>query len=146
MPDDLSLLAKICVWALIALWLGSFMYAVLVTWERPIFKANLAVVLFVIVVTLIAIPQFATMRHRSDTEVKSNLRALHTACMVYWRDTDPQNDCTVGIASDRYNIVISPEVTITASGNEASFTATASGERRRTWVMNACGKIKLLEQ
>ena len=146
LPDDLSLLGtKICVWALIALWLGSFIYAESVTWKRSKIDAVIAVMTFVIVVALM-IPQFATMRRRGpDPEISSNLKSLHVACTVYWRNTHSQNSCTVETASE-YGYRQSPKLTITASGNEASFTATACGRRRGTWAMDACGKIKLLDQ
>ena len=53
LPDDLSLLGtKICIWAGIALWLGSFIYAVSVTGKRSKSKAVIAVVLFVLLKTL----------------------------------------------------------------------------------------------
>jgi len=84
LPDDLSLRGtKIFVLAWLALWLGSFVYSVLVTWKRSKVGAVNAVLLSGILVAL-AIPQAAPMGPRPDRLVKSNIKAAATAQEAYF--------------------------------------------------------------
>jgi len=124
-------------------WFGSFICALRVTWKLSKIRAVAVVVVpLVIAVGLWAMPPMSPFRRRGpDSEVWSNLRNLHTGCLAYWIDTDPQNDCTVEIAS-RYGTVISPKVFILASGNKETFTATGFHEDSpRTHTIDAHGDL-----
>ena len=138
LPDDLSLLGtKICVWAGIALWLGSFIYAVLVTWKRSKVGAVNAVVLFGIGVVL-TLPQTASMRRRGpDDWVKYSIRNAATAQEAYFVDHDTY---TTNIGSlPGYNQ--SHNVTMSASATKTTFVITGTATKRckpdtGTWSIN----------
>ncbi len=118
LPDDLSLLGtKICVWAGIALWLGSFIYAVLVTWKRSKVGAVNAVVLFGIGVVL-TLPQTASMRRRGpDDWVKYSIRNAATAQESYFVDHETYTSNIDSLKGYGYlqssNVIISAEATAT---------------------------------
>jgi len=139
LPDDLSLLGtKICVWAGIALWLGSFIYAVLVTWKRSKVGAVNAVVLFGIGVVL-TLPQTASMRRRGpDDWVKYSIRNAATAQEAYFVDHDTY---TTNIGSlTGFNQ--SANVTMGASVTENTFIITGTVTKgcepdTGTWSFNS---------
>jgi len=141
LPDDLSLLGtKICVWAGIALWLGSFIYAVLVTWKRSKVGAVNAVVLFGIGVVL-TLPQTASMRRRGpDDWVKYSIRNAATAQESYFVDHETYTSNIDSLKEVGY--VQSDNVYITMKATTNTFVITGIATKRcepdtGTWSINS---------
>ena len=80
------------------------------------------------VLSAIAIPAFAQYKARAlDADAKSHLHNIYLACKGYWTDNGSGNSCTVSIASTAaYGYMQSPDITISASGDELTFSGTAS--------------------
>jgi prepilin-type N-terminal cleavage/methylation domain-containing protein len=79
------------------------------------------------ILAAVAIPQFVQYKERAnDTDSKANLRNLFMACRIYWDDNGGSNNCDLTVASGpAYGFVIPTNVTMSGSGNETSFSATA---------------------
>jgi len=95
----------------------SYFRGPLLWWASKVW-AVLAVVLFVIVVTLIAIPQFATMRRRGpDDWVKTNIRNAARSQESYFVDHETYTSNIDSLKGYGYlqssNVIISAEATAT---------------------------------
>ena len=92
----------------------------------------------------IAIPQFNQYKARAyDTASKADLHNIYLACKAYWSDTGSAQSCSDTEAKGaNYGFAPSPGVTVSASGNETSWSATAKHASSSTTVtMNASGNI-----
>jgi prepilin-type N-terminal cleavage/methylation domain-containing protein len=104
----------------------------------------LTVMAIIGVLTTIAIPAFAQYKARAlDADAKSHLHSLYIACKSYWTDTGSGNDCTLPIiVTTAYGYAQSPDISITLSGNEMTFSATASHvDSANSFTMNSVGNI-----
>ncbi len=96
------------------------------------------------VLAAIAIPKFQQYKSRAlDGEAKSNLHNIYLTCKAYWTDSGSANNCTVPIASaTTYGYMQSTDIDISASGNENTFSSTASNvDSPKTFTMNSVGNI-----
>ncbi len=96
------------------------------------------------VLAAIAIPVFAQYKSRAyDSDVKSHLHNIFLACKSYWVDNGSTPDCNISIASSTaYGYLQTGDITITASGNELTFTASASHDQStNTFTMDSLGAI-----
>ncbi len=106
----------------------------------------LIVIAIIGILAAVAIPQFNEYKKRAyHADVKANLHNVFLACKAYWADNGSTNGCTVAIASSpSYGYQQSPSVTINASNNEASFTASATHQQdtgTKSWSMDETGTI-----
>ena len=104
----------------------------------------LIVIAIIGILAAIAIPQFNQYKARAyDTASKSDLHNIYLACKAYWSDNGSSADCTDELAGGaNYGFAPSPGVTVSASGNETSWSATAKHASSSTTVtMNASGNI-----
>ena len=104
----------------------------------------LIVIAIIGILAAIAIPQFNQYKARAyDTASKADLHNVYLACKAYWSDNGSDQSCTVPEASAaNYGFAPSPSVTVTASGNETGWSATAKhASSSTTFTMNASGNI-----
>ncbi len=147
LPDDLSLLGtKICVWAGIALWLGSFIYAVSVTGKRSKSKAVIAVVLFVIGVGGIAIPRTASMRRPRlyVEEIRSDMKKAAHAQESYFDKNNSFKSCVACTSRDLPGFRNTSKVTLNAEVGRTDFVLVATHEQcgDSQWIYRrSTGKI-----
>jgi prepilin-type N-terminal cleavage/methylation domain-containing protein len=80
------------------------------------------------ILAAIAIPVFAQYKERAyEAEVKSHLHNVYLACKGYWADEGSASNCTVPIInSTAYGYIQTSNITIVVSGEETTFTGTAS--------------------
>jgi len=123
LPDDRLLLGTNSVLAGIALWLGSFIYAVSVTGKRSKSEAVIAVVLFVIGVGL-TIPQTAPMGPRPDRLIKSNIKNAAMAQEAYFVDHKTYTSNIDSLKEVGYHQ--SANVTMGASATTTTFVITGT--------------------
>ena len=104
----------------------------------------LIVIAIIGILAAIAIPQFNQYKARAyDTASKADLHNIYLACKAYWSDNGSDQSCTTSVASGaNYGFAPSPSVTVTASGNETGWSATAKhASSSTTFTMNASGNI-----
>ena len=104
----------------------------------------LIVIAIIGILAAIAIPQFNQYKARAyDTASKADLHNIYLACKAYWSDSGSDQSCSgteAGGAS--YGFAPSPGVTVSASGNETGWSATAlHSSSTTTFTMNASGNI-----
>jgi len=96
------------------------------------------------ILAAIAIPVFAQYKTRAyDSDTKSHLHSVFLACKSYWVDNGSTSDCTLSIASSTsYGYTQTSDITITANGNELTFTADAShAHSANSFTMDSLGTI-----
>ena len=104
----------------------------------------LIVIAIIGILAAIAIPQFNQYKARAyDTASKADLHNIFLACKAYWSDTGSDQSCSETEAGGaNYGFAPSPGVTVSASGNETDWSATAKHASSSTTVtMNASGNI-----
>jgi type IV pilus assembly protein PilA len=104
----------------------------------------LIVIAIIGILAAIAIPQFNQYKARAyDTASKADLHNIYLACKAYWSDTGSDQSCSENEAGGaNYGFAPSPGVTVSASGNETDWSATAKHASSSTTVtMNASGNI-----
>ena len=104
----------------------------------------LIVIAIIGILAAIAIPQFNQYKARAyDTASKADLHNIYLACKAYWSDTGSDQSCSeTEAAGANYGFAPSPGVTVSASGNETGWSATAKHASSSTTVtMNASGNI-----
>ena len=104
----------------------------------------LIVIAIIGILAAIAIPQFNQYKARAyDTASKADLHNIYLACKAYWSDTGSDQGCSETEAGGaNYGFAPSPGVTVSASGNETGWSATAKHASSSTTVtMNASGNI-----
>ena len=104
----------------------------------------LIVIAIIGILAAIAIPQFNQYKARAyDTASKADLHNIYLACKAYWSDTGSDQSCSeTEAAGANYGFAPSPSVTVSASGNETGWSATAKHASSSTTVtMNASGNI-----
>ena len=104
----------------------------------------LIVIAIIGILAAIAIPQFNQYKARAyDTASKADLHNIYLACKAYWSDTGSDQSCsTTEAGGANYGFAPSPGVTVSASGNETDWSATAKHASSSTTVtMNASGNI-----
>ena len=104
----------------------------------------LIVIAIIGILAAIAIPQFNQYKARAyDTASKADLHNIYLACKAYWSDTGSDQSCSETEAGGaNYGFAPSPGVTVSASGNETSWSATAKhASSSTTFTMNASGNI-----
>ena len=104
----------------------------------------LIVIAIIGILAAIAIPQFNQYKARAyDTASKADLHNIYLACKAYWSDTGSDQSCSETEAGEAtYGFAPSPGVTVSASGNETGWSATAKhASSSTTFTMNASGNI-----
>ena len=104
----------------------------------------LIVIAIIGILAAIAIPQFNQYKARAyDTASKADLHNIYLACKAYWSDTGSDQSCSETEAGGaNYGFAPSPGVTVSASGNETGWSATAKhASSETTFTMNANGNI-----
>ena len=104
----------------------------------------LIVIAIIGILAAIAIPQFNQYKARAyDTASKADLHNIYLACKAYWSDTGSDQSCSETEAGGaNYGFAPSPGVTVSASGNETGWSATAKhASSNATFTMNASGNI-----
>ena len=104
----------------------------------------LIVIAIIVILAAIAIPQFNQYKARAyDTASKADLHNIYLACKAYWSDTGSDQSCSETEAGGaNYGFAPSPGVTVSASGNETGWSATAKhASSETTFTMNASGNI-----
>ena len=104
----------------------------------------LIVIAIIGILAAIAIPQFNQYKARAyDTASKADLHNIYLACKAYWSDTGSDQSCSETEAGGaNYGFAPSPGVTVSASGNETGWSATAKhASSSATFTMNASGNI-----
>ena len=104
----------------------------------------LIVIAIIGILAAIAIPQFNQYKARAyDTASKADLHNIFLACKAYWSDTGSDQSCSETEAGGaNYGFAPSPGVTVSASGNETGWSATAKhASSSATFTMNASGNI-----
>jgi len=87
----------------------------------------LIVIAIIGILAAIAIPQFNQYKARAyNSDAKSNLHNLFIACKAYWADVGAGNNCeTSTVTATTYGFIQSPKVSISATGTDWIFAATA---------------------
>ena len=104
----------------------------------------LIVIAIIGILAAIAIPQFNQYKARAyDTASKADLHNIYLACKAYWSDSGSDQGCsTSSVQSANYGFAPSTGVTVSASGDETSWSATANhASSSTTFTMNASGNI-----
>ena len=104
----------------------------------------LIVIAIIGILAAIAIPQFNQYKARAyDTASKADLHNIYLACKAYWSDSGSDQSCSETEAGGaNYGFGPSPGVTVSASGSETGWSATAlHGSSTTTFTMNASGNI-----
>ena len=104
----------------------------------------LIVIAIIGILAAIAIPQFNQYKARAyDTASKADLHNIYLACKAYWSDTGSDQSCSETEAGGaNYGFAPSPGVTVSASGNETGWSATAKhASSSTTFTMNSSGNI-----
>ena len=104
----------------------------------------LIVIAIIGILAAIAIPQFNQYKARAyDTASKADLHNIYLACKAYWSDSGSDQSCSETEAGGaNYGFGPSPGVTVSASGNETGWSATAKhASSSSTFTMNASGNI-----
>ena len=104
----------------------------------------LIVIAIIGILAAIAIPQFNQYKARAyDTASKSDLHNIYLACKAYWSDTGSDQSCSeTEVSGANYGFAASSSVTVSASGNETGWSATAKhASSSTTFTMNASGNI-----
>ena len=104
----------------------------------------LIVIAIIGILAAIAIPQFNQYKARAyDTASKADLHNIYLACKAFWSDNGSDQSCTLSEASAaNYGFAASPSVTVSPSGNETGWSATAKhASSSTTFTMNASGNI-----
>ena len=115
---------------------------------RRIIIASFAVGVVAIGAAII-IPQFQSYgKHPPyDMDTKYNLHNIFLACHAYWDEKGSENNCTPAIASQQdFGYIQSVDVTISASGAETDFSATAQNTNStNTFSIDSNGTITKVE-
>ena len=104
----------------------------------------LIVIAIIGILAAIAIPQFNQYKARAyDTASKADLHNIYLACKAYWSDSGSDQSCSGTEAGGaNYGFAPSPSVTVTASGNETGWSATAKhNSSSATFRMDQSGNI-----
>ena len=104
----------------------------------------LIVIAIIGILAAIAIPQFNQYKARAyDTASKADLHNIYLACKAYWSDSGSDQSCSETEAGGaNYGFTASPSVTVSASGDETGWSATAKhASSSTTFTMNASGNI-----
>jgi len=97
------------------------------------------------ILAAIAIPQFNAYKVRAyNSDAKSNLHNIFLACKAYWADNGSDRTCSPEIASGpMYGYIKSPDVIVTGSGTEKTFSVTAYNTNSDTrFSINSYGNIR----
>ena len=104
----------------------------------------LIVIAIIGILAAIAIPQFNQYKARAyDTASKADLHNIYLACKAYWSDSGSDQSCsTTEAGGANYGFAPSPSVTVSASGNETGWSATAKHTSSpTTFRMDQSGNI-----
>ena len=101
----------------------------------------LIVIAIIGILAAIAIPQFNQYKARSyDADTKANLHNLFIACKAFWGDVGASGNCEVSaVAVTTYGYTQSARVSITATGMDWVFVATATHFDNSTKVYSLTG-------
>ena len=104
----------------------------------------LIVIAIIGILAAIAIPQFNQYKARAyDTASKADLHNVYLACKAWWLDEGSNRPCDLGrVILPEYGFQASPQVTVTPTGDEMNWSATAKhASSNSTFTMNASGNI-----
>ena len=96
------------------------------------------------VLTVIAYPRYFQYKQRAfDADAKDHLHNIYLACKAYWVDQGPTSSCTISaVEATTYGYIKSPKVSVTSSGQETNFSASAAhANSSNTFIMNFTGYI-----
>lgn len=88
--------------------------------------------------------QYIQLKERAyDLDAQTSLQHLFRACKVYWGDKGPGSTCNVSaVSGSSYGFVASANITISGTGTESSFSATANhSASTNTITINSAGVV-----
>jgi len=92
----------------------------------------------------IAIPQYSAIKKRAfDMDAQTSLQHLFRTCKIYWNDNGATATCDVSAASATpYGFLASSGITISGTGPESTFSATASHDgSTNSFTINSAGTV-----
>ena len=88
--------------------------------------------------------QYIQLKERAyDLDAQTSLQHLFRSCKAYWVNNSPTSTCNVSVVSNStYGFVSSANITISGTGTESSFTATANHSgSNNTLTIDAAGVV-----
>jgi prepilin-type N-terminal cleavage/methylation domain-containing protein len=92
----------------------------------------------------IGFSQYRQLKERTyDLDAQTSLQHLFRACKSYWINNGPISTCNVSaVSGSSYGFASSTNITISGTGTESSFSATANhSASTNTLTINAAGAV-----
>ncbi len=92
----------------------------------------------------VGVSQYIQLKERAyDLDAQTSLQHLYRACKIYWGNNSATSICNVSSVSDpSYGFVSSANITISGSGTESTFSATANhSASTNTLTINSAGVV-----
>ena len=104
----------------------------------------LIVIAIVGILAVVSGSQYIQLKERAyDLDAQTNLQHLYRACKIYWGNNSSTSVCDVSaVSGPSYGFVSSSNITISGSGTESTFSATANhSASTNTLTINSAGAV-----